>query len=99
MRTMNGRAKLDHVPERQVAADFVAQRGGRASFDPAALRESWTGGLFGRTREHLMLVSLSLLAAILVALPLGILAARRPGLGKLVLAAVGVVQTLSLIHI
>jgi len=94
MRTMNGRAKLDHVPERQVAADFVAQRGGRSSVDPAALRESWTGGVFGRTREHLMLVSLSLLAAILVALPLGILAARRPALGQLVLAAVGVLQTI-----
>jgi osmoprotectant transport system permease protein len=77
-----------------VAANFVAQRGGRAPGDPAAQRESWAGAVPERTREHLMLVSLSLLAAILVALPLGILAARRPGLGKVVLAAVGVVQTI-----
>ncbi len=90
MRAMNARAKLDHLPERQVAADFVAQRGGRAE----ARRGSWTGAVLERTREHLMLVSLSLLAAILVALPLGIVAARRPGLGQLVLAAVGVVQTI-----
>ncbi len=91
MCAMNARAKLDHLPERQVAADFVAQLGGRA---PRAQRESWTSAVPERTREHLVLVSLSLLAAILVALPLGILAARRPGLGKLVLAAVGVVQTI-----
>jgi len=94
MRTMNTLAKLEHVPERQVAADFVAQRGGRASGDSTARRESWTVGVFERTREHLMLVSLSLLVAILVALPLGVLAARRPGLGQLVLAAVGVLQTI-----
>ena len=94
MRAMNARAKLEHLPERQVAAEFVAQRGGRASVDPTARRESWTGGVLERTREHLTLVSLSLLAAILVALPLGILAARRPGLGQLVLAAVGVLQTI-----
>ena len=61
---------------------------------PAARRGRWTGAVLERTREHLMLVGLSLLAAILVALPLGIVAARRPRLGQLVLAAVGVVQTI-----
>jgi osmoprotectant transport system permease protein len=93
MCAMNARAKLDHLPERQVAADFVAQLDGRAP-RATAQRESWTSAVPERTREHLVLVSLSLLAAILVALPLGILAARRPGLGKLVLSAVGVVQTI-----
>ena len=45
-------------------------------------------------REHLMLAMLSLLAAIAVALPLGILAAKQPRLGGYVLALVGVVQTI-----
>jgi osmoprotectant transport system permease protein len=93
MRTMNARAKVDHLPERQVAADFVAQ-GGQAPRESAAQRETWVGGVLERTREHLILVSLSLLAAILVALPLGILASRRRGLGQLVLAGVGVLQTI-----
>jgi osmoprotectant transport system permease protein len=46
-----------------------------------------------RTVEHLALVGVSLLAAILVAIPLGVLAWRRPRLGRGVLAAVGIVQT------
>ncbi|HEY8923128.1 MAG TPA: ABC transporter permease, partial [Polyangia bacterium] len=45
------------------------------------------------TGEHLVLVGVSLLAAVLVAIPLGVLAARRPRLGIGVLGAVGVVQT------
>jgi osmoprotectant transport system permease protein len=43
--------------------------------------------------EHLVLVGASLAAAILVAIPLGILAARRRRFGQVVLAVVGVVQT------
>jgi osmoprotectant transport system permease protein len=39
------------------------------------------------------LVALSLLAAILVAVPLGILSARQPRVGQVVLGAVGIVQT------
>jgi osmoprotectant transport system permease protein len=39
-------------------------------------------------------VGVSLLAALLVALPLGVAAARRPRLGALVLSATGVLQTI-----
>ena len=46
-----------------------------------------------RTREHLAMVGLSLFLAVLVALPLGVLAARRPRLGQSVLGGLGVVQT------
>ncbi len=46
------------------------------------------------TSEHLRLVVPSLLAAVLVAVPLGVLAARWPTLGKGVLAATGVLQTI-----
>ena len=41
-----------------------------------------------------MLAMLSLLAAIAIALPLGVLAARRPRLGRYILALVGLVQTI-----
>jgi osmoprotectant transport system permease protein len=47
-----------------------------------------------RTLEHLGLVAVSLLAALVVALPLGVIAARRPRLGGLVLSATGVLQTI-----
>ncbi len=91
MMRLNARVKLDKVPERTVAADFVAERFGVRG---ARADEARWPALWRRTREHLALVSVSLLAAILCALPLGVLAARRPRLGKFVLAAVGVVQTI-----
>jgi osmoprotectant transport system permease protein len=47
----------------------------------------WTG-------QHLMLVVVSLTLAILVAVPLGIAAARRPRLGYFLLAAISIVQTI-----
>ena len=91
MMRLNARVKLDKVPERTVAADFVAERFGvRAT----RTEETRWPALWRRTREHLALVSVSLLAAILCALPLGVLVARRPRLGEIVLAAVGVVQTI-----
>ena len=91
MMRLNARVKLDKVPERTVAADFVTERFGvRAT----RTEEARWPALWRRAREHLALVSVSLLAAMLCALPLGVLAARRPRLGEIVLAAVGVVQTI-----
>ena len=52
------------------------------------------GRILATTGEHLLLVIPSLLAAVLVAVPLGVLAARRPRLGRVVLAAVGILQTI-----
>ncbi len=46
------------------------------------------------TWRHLVLVVVSLALAIVVAVPLGIAAARWPRLGYLVLAAIGIVQTI-----
>jgi osmoprotectant transport system permease protein len=91
MMRLNARVKLDKVPERTVAADFVTERFGVRATHPEEAR--WPA-LWRRAREHLALVSVSLLAAMLCALPLGVLAARRPRLGEIVLAAVGVVQTI-----
>jgi osmoprotectant transport system permease protein len=88
---LNARAKLDRVPQAQIAADFA-----RTAFGVAAPRAApgAARALGRRVVEHLVLVGVSLLAAILVAVPLGILAAKRPRAGQAVLAAVGVVQTL-----
>lgn len=91
MIALNARAKLDRVAEAQVAAGFLQQKLGVAS-------ESQSRGvasmIAARVAEHLFLVGISLLAAIVIAVPLGVLAAKRPHLGQVVLAVVGVVQTL-----
>ncbi|HXI59032.1 MAG TPA: glycine betaine ABC transporter substrate-binding protein [Polyangia bacterium] len=99
MTGMNADAKLNKMPEAAVAANFVARTTGRspspATAGPGAPHdEAAAAMIWRRTREHLALVAVSLLAAIAIALPLGILAARRPRLGQVVLAAVGVVQTI-----
>ena len=91
MAALNARAKLERVPEAEVAATFVRDQLGVAAAAPA---ESRTRRIAARTAEHLAMVGLSLALGILVAIPLGIAAARRPRLGQLLLAAVGVVQTI-----
>jgi osmoprotectant transport system permease protein len=74
------------------------------SFDSAAPggarpARSFLAVLFGEdfwrlTREHLLLVFVSLGAGIIVALPLGVLAARVQAAAQPVLAIVGVIQTI-----
>ncbi len=87
---LNARAKIERQPETAVAAGFLQQHLGRA----VALESTGRArSILRRTGEHLILVSVSLAAAILVAVPLGVLAWRRPRLGRGVLAAVGIVQT------
>jgi osmoprotectant transport system permease protein len=97
MQRMNSRAQgAQKEDERQIAGAFLNQKLGVA--DAPAAVGSADGSLFGRlletTYEHLMLVIPSLLAAVLVAVPLGVIAARRPNLGKIVLAATSVLQTI-----
>jgi osmoprotectant transport system permease protein len=90
MVALNARAKLDRVPEADVAAGFLgATLAGRASRPRAQTLRA----IAVRVVEHLALVGVSLLAAILLAVPLGVLAAKRPRVGQTVLAATGVVQT------
>ena len=91
MAAMNARAKLDRVPEDRVAADFLVEKFG---IEASVSTETWVGRLFRRLGEHLALVSISLAAAIFVSIPLGVLAARRPRLGPLILTATGLIQTI-----
>lgn len=86
MQRLNARVKLDRQSEAAVAAAWLGVDAPDA--DGRAAR------IWQRTGEHLALVGVSLGAALLVALPLGILAAHRPRLGQGVLALTGVLQTL-----
>lgn len=89
MREMNARVKIDHDPDRQVAADFLAAKLGIKTTMP---REPSV--LVTATKRHLLLVSVSLAAAVLVAVPLGIWAYKWPKLGHVILGVVGIIQTL-----
>ncbi len=53
-----------------------------------------TAQLLLRTREHLLLVGVSLVASIIVAIPLGILAFLWPQAGRIILAVVAVIYTI-----
>jgi osmoprotectant transport system permease protein len=89
MREMNSRAKIDHVRERQVAADFLTTTLKLPIELPQQPSLLWTS-----TQRHLLLVGVSLLAAIVVAVPLGIWSYKWPKLGHGIMAVVGIVQTL-----
>ena len=91
MIAMNARAKLDKISAAQVAADFLRSRLG---IGVQVHHRSLAQRLWQRTGEHLLLVGVSLLAALLVAVPMGILAARKPRLGQVLLGGVGIVQTI-----
>ncbi len=88
---MNAAVKIDGHSEAAVAREFLAERFGiRGQLDEREVVRS----VLHRTAEHVSLVVLSLSLAVLVAVPLGILAARRRRLGRLILASTGILQTI-----
>lgn len=91
MSKMNAEVKLQGKSEAVVAAAFLKQRLGITV--KTTRRNAWQQ-FWQRTLEHLTLVGVSLSLAILVSIPLGILAVRRPRLGHVVLAVAGVLQTI-----
>jgi osmoprotectant transport system permease protein len=97
MIALNAQAELDGRTFASVAEGFWSARQGTA---PAAVerRRSLLLGLWDVIRtegpRHLGLVGISLFFAILLGIPLGIVAARAPRFGRALLAATGVVQTI-----
>ena len=87
MARLNALADLERRSFAEAAATFL----GRAS---AATPRSRIGELATLTLEHLVLVAISLTAAVLLGLPLGIVAARRPRLAQAELMGVGILQTI-----
>ena len=91
MTRMNARAKLEREPETQIAADFLRQQ---FNVESHPQERSRAERIWQRTREHLAMVAISLVAAILLAIPLGVLAFYRRGIGRIVFAIADVLQTL-----
>ncbi len=99
MRRMNAAAELEGKDFAAVAAGFLAQRPGAAQpAKPATAGDFWSK-LFGPdfahlTLTHLGLVFVSLVVSIVIGIPLGILAAKRPATEAVILGATGVIQTI-----
>jgi osmoprotectant transport system permease protein len=105
MRQLNRRIEVGGEPVARVAADALAELGLVGSPPPraAAAGEARAGfvrylwdqrrTLLGLTGRHLLLVAVSLLAAIAVALPLGLALERGRGGAEAVIRGVGVLQT------
>lgn len=91
MTKMNARAALDREPETQIAASFLREQLNVAA---EAKVESRSARIWQRTREHLAMVAISLGLAVLVAVPLGIVAFYRRAVGRVVFAIADVLQTL-----
>jgi len=91
MSTMNAQVKLNGEPESAVAANFLKQAL-NINVD-YQIQTAWQR-FWQHTVEHLVLVGISLSAAIFIAVPLGILAARRKRLGSIILGVAGILQTI-----
>jgi osmoprotectant transport system permease protein len=92
MTAMNARAKFDAVPGPTIARRFLSERLGIGT--PLQAADGIFGRLMRNTVEHLRLVGISLAAAVALALPLGVAAARHRPTARLVLGTVGVIQTI-----
>ncbi|GMR21581.1 MAG: glycine betaine ABC transporter substrate-binding protein [Gammaproteobacteria bacterium] len=91
MSEMNARVKLHGETEAVVAANFLAQT---LTLDIDLRPQTAWQRFWRHTVEHLILVGISLSAAILLAIPLGILAARRARIGHIVLSVASILQTI-----
>jgi osmoprotectant transport system permease protein len=93
-------ARAAPMAAKQPTADPAAS-GASTAPPPQAGRSAHTGlmaklfdgGFLHRTGQHVTLVLVSVLLACLFALPLGVLAAYQPGVRQVVMALVGVLQT------
>ncbi len=91
MSGLNAQVKLDGAAESAVAANFLTTQ---LRISAAVETQSWLGDLWRNTIDHLILVGISLSAAIVLAIPLGVVAARLPRFGQIIISIVGIVQTI-----
>lgn len=89
MTALNTRFQVDRVSPNDVAAAFLTPDPNRA---PTSRRQA-PPPLLRLTAEHTSLVVISLAAALLLGVPLGIWSAHRPAVSRWVLSLTGAVQT------
>jgi len=92
MMQLNRRSKIEGTHEAQVAAAFLSEDLGLAGVTAVGTARL-VDRVGQRTVEHGLLVFISLLAAVVAAIPLGVLAAKRRRLGSGVLLLIGLTYT------
>jgi osmoprotectant transport system permease protein len=93
MIAMNGAVELEGRTFSEVARDFLAHRTPVTAQTTSLWQKVFGGDFWTLTREHLVLVAISVLGAIAFGVPLGALAAKAPLARGPVLAFVGILQT------
>ena len=88
MAKLNAMADLDGKSVAEVAAAFLGTAPPDPRRRPGALSE-----IFALTLDHLLLVLISLAAAVVLGIPMGIAAARFRRTGQIELGAIGMLQT------
>ncbi len=95
MIAMNAAVELDGKSFAQTAEEFVVPAPATAPPSPRGVFARMLGDDFARvTGQHLLLVFVSLAASCAVGIPLGIWAARSRAAARVILPAVGVLQTI-----
>jgi osmoprotectant transport system permease protein len=97
MVAMNAEAELTGKPFAAIAADFLSAGAGHKPAESTGrnfLTLLFAADFWHLTAEHLLLVFVSLGAAIVLGIPLGVCAAYVPAARQPILSAVGVIQTL-----
>jgi osmoprotectant transport system permease protein len=89
----NARVVLGGRTYRESADSLLAEVLARSPAPRVAGADAW-GSILKNTTQHLKLVALSLLIAVLVGVPLGILATRSALLGSAILSLAGLLQTI-----
>ncbi len=91
MTNLNARVEIDGVGDARVAAQLLADKLG---IHIDTRQRSVLDDIFDHTAEHLRMVVISLAVAVLVAIPLGVVAARSARLAQPILGLVGIIQTI-----
>jgi osmoprotectant transport system permease protein len=95
---INARVQQDRVEEWRVAAEFLNDKLKLEIPIPVETTSDqfWRAvhRFLQRTWQHLFLVGVSLTLAIVLALPLGVVAYKRPAIGEGILGVVGIIQTI-----
>jgi len=91
MAEMNAMVKINGETEAEVASDFLKKN---LSVNTNPEKDTFISRLLRNTKGHISLVAISLFAAIMISVPLGILAFKLQKYQQIILGTVGIIQTL-----
>lgn len=91
MLALNHQVEIDKRSQQSVAAEFLNEQ---FSLQLAPHESQIWERLLKTTREHLLLVGVSLVTAIIVSVPLGVWAAKNKTAGQLILSTAEIIQTI-----